>query len=228
MIEVCNVIAASGGFDLNYSDKVMDHFMNPRNVGVIEDADGVGRTGNPVCGDLMEMSVKIDGDVITDIKFRTFGCGAAIATSSMATEMIKGKTIEEALEITNRAIAEALDGLPPIKMHCSVLAADALRATLADYYKRRGQLDRAAELLNEEVARPCDTEEARQPLHWHDFGRMVRALYTAYPDVEPLDLSLTKLFKMILQLPGFADDPHAVGEEQLEKLQLAWHEIRQA
>jgi len=211
---------------LDYSQKVMDHFMNPRNVGAIENADGVGRTGNPVCGDLMEMSIKVDEDVISDIKFRTFGCGAAIATSSMATEMIKGKTIDEALEITNRAIAEALDGLPPIKMHCSVLAADALRSTLVDYYTRRGEFDKAAVLLDEKVKEPRDAEEARQPLEWHDFGRMVRALHAAYPDAEPLDLTLTKLFKMILQLPGFADDPHAVAEEQLEKLQMAWHDVR--
>jgi nitrogen fixation NifU-like protein len=213
---------------LEYSDKVMDHFMNPRNVGVIEDADGVGRTGNPVCGDLMEMSVKIDGDVISDIKFRTFGCGAAIATSSMATEMIKGRSIEEALEITNRAIAEALDGLPPIKMHCSVLAADALRATLADYYARQGKLEQAAALRNEEVADPLDTEETHQPLHWNEFGRMVRALNSAYPDEEPLDLTTTKVFKMILKLPGFADNPDLVSEEQLEKMQMAWHEVRSA
>jgi nitrogen fixation NifU-like protein len=204
----------------------MDHFMNPRNVGVIEDADGVGRTGNPVCGDLMEMSVKIDGEVISDIKFRTFGCGAAIATSSMATELIKGKTIGEALEITNRAIAESLDGLPPIKMHCSVLAADALRATLADFYTRQGQLEKAAALMDEDVEEPLDSEEARQPLRWDDFGRMVRALNTAYPDVDPLDLSVAKLFKMILQLPGFDDNPDVAGEEQLEKLQMAWHEVR--
>jgi nitrogen fixation NifU-like protein len=213
---------------LEYSDKVMDHFMNPRNVGVVEDADGVGRTGNPVCGDLMEMSVKIDGDVISDIKFRTFGCGAAIATSSMATEMIKGKTIDEALEITNRAIAEALDGLPPIKMHCSVLAADALRATLADYYTRQDKLDKAAALRNEDVVEPEDVEEAHQPLHWADFGRMVRALNSAYPDVEPLELTTTKLFKMILQLPGFDDNPDAAAEDKLEKLQMAWHEVRSA
>jgi nitrogen fixation NifU-like protein len=200
--------------------------MNPRNVGVIEDADGVGRTGNPTCGDLMEMSVKIDGDVISDIKFRTFGCGAAIATSSMATELIKGKSIDEALEISNRAIAEALDGLPPIKMHCSVLAAEALRATLADYYERQGKMDKAAALLEEDVVEPADSEEAREPLEWDDFSRMVRALNTAYPDQAPLDLTLTKLFKMILQLPGFDDDPHAVGEEALEKLQMAWHEVR--
>jgi nitrogen fixation NifU-like protein len=211
---------------LEYSEKVMDHFMNPRNVGVIEDADGVGRAGNPVCGDLMEMSVKIEGDVISDVKFRTFGCGAAIATSSMATELIRGKTVDDALEISNRAIAEALDGLPPIKMHCSVLAAEALRATLTDYYTRLGEYDRALELSDEDVADPVDSEEGREPLHWDDFGRMVRALHTAYPDVDPLDVSATKLFKMILKLPGFDDHPDAVGEEQLEKLQMAWHEVR--
>jgi nitrogen fixation NifU-like protein len=212
--------------ELEYSEKVMDHFMNPRNVGVIEDADGVGRAGNPVCGDLMEMSVKIEGDVISDIRFRTFGCGAAIATSSMATELIKGRTIDEALEISNRAIAEALDGLPPIKMHCSVLAAEALRATLADYYTRRGQVQKAAALTDEDVREPLEAEEAREPLHWHDFGRMVRALHGAYPDVDPLDLSIAQLFKMILKLPGFDDNPDAAGEDQLEKLQMAWHEVQ--
>jgi nitrogen fixation NifU-like protein len=211
---------------LDYSEKVMDHFMNPRNVGVIEDADGVGRAGNPVCGDLMEMSVKIQGDVISDIKFRTFGCGAAIATSSMATELIKGRTIEEALELSNRAIAEALDGLPPIKMHCSVLAAEALRVTLADYYTRQGQPERAAALVDEDVVEPEESEEASEPLHWVDFSRMVRALHSAYPEVEPLDLSTAKLFKMILSLPGFDDDPDAVGESDLERLQMAWHEVR--
>jgi nitrogen fixation NifU-like protein len=200
--------------------------MNPRNVGSIKDADGIGRTGNPVCGDLMEMSIKIDKDVIADIKFRTFGCGAAIATSSMATEMIKGKTIDEALEITNRAIADALDGLPPVKMHCSVLAADALRATLADYYTRRGEVEKAAALTDEEVEEPLDSEEARQPLHWDDFGRMVRAMNTAYPEADPLDLSTTKLFKMVLKLPGFEDGADSANEEQLEKLQMAWHEVR--
>jgi nitrogen fixation NifU-like protein len=211
---------------LEYSDKVMDHFMNPRNVGVIEDADGVGRTGNPVCGDLMEMSIKVDGDVITDIKFRTFGCGAAIATSSMATELIKGKAIGEALEISNRTIAEALDGLPPVKVHCSVLAADALRSSLADYYTRQGELEKASSLLDEEIEEPEEYEGAHEPLHWHDFGRMVRALNSAYPTIDPLDLSMTKLFKMILHLPGFDDDPEAAGEEQLERLQMAWHEVR--
>ncbi|MBM3135320.1 MAG: Fe-S cluster assembly scaffold protein NifU [Chloroflexi bacterium] len=122
-----------------YSELVMEHFMHPRNVGVIEDADGVGVQGNPVCGDMMEMFIKVrpEDEVIEDIKFRTFGCGAAIATSSIATEMIKGKTIEEALALTNKAIAEALGGLPPIKMHCSVLAADALKAAVADYRQKQ-------------------------------------------------------------------------------------------
>ena len=214
------------GVEVDYSDKVMDHFMNPRNVGVLEDADGVGRAGNPVCGDLMEMSVKIREDVITDIRFRTFGCGAAIATSSMATELIEGKTIDEALEVSNRAIAEALGGLPPIKMHCSVLAAEALRATLVDYYTRRGEHSRALALQDEDVEAPVESVEASEPLHWDDFGRMVRALHSAYPDVEPLDLGVAKLFKMILSLPGFADDPEAGTEEQLERLQMAWHEVQ--
>ena len=122
-----------------YSDKVMDHFNHPRNVGIIEDADGVGTVGNPVCGDIMEMYLKIDHGVITDVRFKTFGCGSAIATSSMATEIIKGKTIEEALTMTNAAVAEALDGLPPHKMHCSVLAEEAVKAALADYYTKRGE-----------------------------------------------------------------------------------------
>ncbi|MFO8059264.1 MAG: Fe-S cluster assembly scaffold protein NifU [Bacillota bacterium] len=116
-----------------YSDKVMDHFMNPRNVGEIEDADGVGQVGNPVCGDVMAMYIKVDDGRITDIKFKTFGCGAAIATSSMTTEMVKGKAIEEALKISNNQVAEALDGLPAPKMHCSNLAADALHAAIEDY-----------------------------------------------------------------------------------------------
>ena len=122
-----------------YSDKVMDHFNHPRNVGIIEDADGVGTVGNPVCGDIMKMYLKIDHGVITDVRFKTFGCGSAIATSSMATEIIKGKTIEEALTMTNAAVAEALDGLPPHKMHCSVLAEEAVKAALADYYTKRGE-----------------------------------------------------------------------------------------
>jgi len=116
-----------------YSEKVMEHFYNPRNVGFIENADGVGKVGNPVCGDMMELSIKVAGEVIEDIKFRTFGCGAAIATSSMVTELVKGKTMEEALKITNKAVAEALGGLPPVKMHCSVLAEEALEAAIYNY-----------------------------------------------------------------------------------------------
>ncbi len=117
-----------------YNDKVMDHFTNPRNVGEVENASGVGEVGNPTCGDIMRISIKVnDGGVIEDVKFKTFGCGAAIATSSMVTEMVRGKTLEEALEITNKAVAEALGGLPPAKMHCSNLAADALHKAIEDY-----------------------------------------------------------------------------------------------
>ncbi|ADL12270.1 Fe-S cluster assembly scaffold protein NifU [Acetohalobium arabaticum] len=116
-----------------YSDKVMDHFQNPRNVGEIEDADGVGEVGNPTCGDIMKMYITVEDDVITDIKFKTFGCGAAIATSSITTEMVKGKTLDEAEELTNSEVAEALDGLPPEKMHCSNLAADALQNAINNY-----------------------------------------------------------------------------------------------
>jgi nitrogen fixation NifU-like protein len=119
-----------------YSDKVMDHFRNPRNVGVIDDADGVGKEGNPMCGDIMELFIKVKDDTIVDAKFRTFGCGAAIATSSMITEMIKGKSIDDALKISNKAVAEALDGLPKVKMHCSVLAADALKKAVEDWRGR--------------------------------------------------------------------------------------------
>ncbi len=124
-----------------YSEKVLEHFRNPRNVGVIEDADGVGTVGNPVCGDLMTMYIKVENDRIVDIKFQTFGCGAAIATSSMATELAKGKTLEEALKITKQTVAEALGGLPPQKMHCSNLAADALKRAIADYLKKTGRLE---------------------------------------------------------------------------------------
>lgn len=119
-----------------YSQKVMEHFTNPRNVGEIPDPDGVGTVGNPVCGDLMKITIKVKDNRIEDIKFLTFGCGAAIATSSMVTEMVKGKTLEEAMQVTNRAVAEALGGLPPIKMHCSNLAADALHAAIKDYLSR--------------------------------------------------------------------------------------------
>ena len=116
-----------------YSNKVMDHFAHPRNVGEMENPDGIGHVGNPVCGDIMEMYIKVKDNVIEDAKFKTFGCGAAIATSSMATELIKGKTIEEALKVTNQAVAEALGGLPAVKMHCSVLAEEALQAAINDY-----------------------------------------------------------------------------------------------
>lgn len=119
-----------------YSDTVMDHFRNPRNLGAMEDADGVGEVGNPVCGDIMRMYLKIDNDTITDVKFETFGCGSAIASSSMATELIKGKKISEVLEVTNKAVTEALGGLPAHKIHCSVLAEEALRAALKDYFEK--------------------------------------------------------------------------------------------
>ncbi len=123
---------------MNYSEKVMDHFANPRNVGEILDADGIGEVGNPKCGDIMKMYLKIKDGVITDVKFKTFGCGAAIATSSMATELIKGKTLDEALKVTNKAVMEALDGLPPVKVHCSVLAEQAIRSAIANYYTKNG------------------------------------------------------------------------------------------
>jgi len=126
-----------------YSEKVMEHFRNPRNVGDMENPDGTGHVGNPVCGDIMELYIRVNNDVITDAKFKTFGCGAAIATSSMVTEMVKGKTIEEALDISNRTVAEALGGLPPVKMHCSVLAEEALRSAIDDYLgKTQGNGDK--------------------------------------------------------------------------------------
>ena len=121
-----------------YSEKVMDHFTNPRNVGKLDDADGIGEVGNARCGDIMKIYIKVDGDIITDVKFNTFGCGSAIASSSMATEMIKGKPIAQALELTNKAVAEALDGLPAHKLHCSVLAEQAIRTAIKDYYDRHG------------------------------------------------------------------------------------------
>lgn len=121
-----------------YSDKVMDHFRNPRNVGVIEDADGVGEVGNAKCGDIMKIYLKIKDDVIDDVKFETFGCGSAIASSSMATELIKGKPVSDALKLTNQAVTEALDGLPAHKLHCSVLAEEAIKAAMKDYYDRHG------------------------------------------------------------------------------------------
>ena len=121
-----------------YSDKVLDHFSNPRNVGELEDANGVGEVGNAKCGDIMKMFLKINGNTIEDVKFKTFGCGAAIATSSIATEMIKGKSVDDALKLTNKAVVEALDGLPASKIHCSVLAEQAIKAALSDYYTRQG------------------------------------------------------------------------------------------
>ena len=121
-----------------YSEKVVDHFRNPGNVGTIENADGVGEVGNPVCGDIMKIYLKIEKDVITDVKFETFGCGSAIASSSMATELIKGKPLSEALTLTNRAVTEALDGLPAHKLHCSVLAEEAIKAAVKDYYDKNG------------------------------------------------------------------------------------------
>lgn len=121
-----------------YSEKVMDHFKNPRNVGVIENADGVGEVGNAVCGDIMKIYLKIENDLIADVKFETFGCGSAIASSSMATELIKGRSLSEALELSNKAVAEALDGLPAHKLHCSVLAEEAIKAAIKNYYDKNG------------------------------------------------------------------------------------------
>ena len=123
-----------------YSEKVMDHFTHPRNCGEISDASGIGTVGNAICGDVMKMFIKVENNIIVDAKFKTYGCGAAIATSSMVTEMVKGKTVDEALKISNRAVAEALGGLPPQKLHCSVLAEQALTAAIKDYYKRQSEL----------------------------------------------------------------------------------------
>lgn len=136
-----------------YSEKVMDHFTNPRNVGELPDANGVGEVGNAKCGDIMRMYLKIEGDTITDVRFKTFGCGAAIATSSMATEMIKGKSIYDAMALTNKAVAEALDGLPAHKMHCSVLAEEAIRSALKDYFDKNGI--------------PYDAEQFKETDHEH-------------------------------------------------------------
>jgi len=142
-----------------YSDKVIDHYTNPRNVGEIENADGVGEVGNPVCGDIMKMYLKIKDGVIEDIKFKTFGCGAAIATSSVSTEMLKGKTIEQALKLTNKEVVDALDGLPPIKLHCSVLAEEAIRTAIADYYRKQG------EKSEEEIIKICGIKEGESCAH---------------------------------------------------------------
>lgn len=129
-----------------YSDKVMDHFANPRNVGELKTANGVGEVGNAKCGDIMRIYLQVENNIIQDVKFKTFGCGAAIATSSMATEMIKGKTLDEALEVSNKAVMEALDGLPPVKVHCSVLAEEAIHAAIADYKKRLESGESEAEI----------------------------------------------------------------------------------
>lgn len=126
---------------MQYTRKVIDHYTSPRNVGKIENADGVGQVGNPVCGDIMKIYLKIENNVITDIKFKTFGCGAAVATSSVTTELIKGKTVEEALKLTNQEVVEELGGLPPVKLHCSVLAEEALKDAIADYYRKQGKTE---------------------------------------------------------------------------------------
>lgn len=140
-----------------YSEKVMDHFMNPRNVGVIEDANGVGEEGNPSCGDIMKMYLKVENDVVVDAKFQTFGCGAAIASSSMATEMIKGKTLEEAWQLSNKVVAEALDGLPAIKMHCSVLAEETIHKVINDYLVKNGREPWGEPASCSSCGHDCDT-----------------------------------------------------------------------
>jgi nitrogen fixation NifU-like protein len=140
-----------------YSEKVMDHFMNPRNVGEIADANGIGEVGNAKCGDIMKMYLKIENNIIVDAKFKTFGCGAAVATSSMSTEIIVGKTVEEALQITNKTVAEALDGLPPVKMHCSNLAEEAIKAAIDDYKKKDNMQDLSS--TTSACSRRCDDIE---------------------------------------------------------------------
>ena len=152
-----------------YSEKVMDHFRNPRNIGVIEDADGVGEVGNAKCGDIMRIYLKIEDDIIKDVKFETFGCGSAIASSSMATELIKGKPVAEALELTNKAVAEALDGLPAHKMHCSVLAEEALKKALQDYYDKNGIAYDASQFPDEDHDHH-EHEHEHEHDHDHDHG----------------------------------------------------------
>lgn len=139
-----------------YSEKVMDHFANPRNMGELADADGIGEVGNAKCGDIMKMYLKIEDDVIVDVKFKTFGCGAAVATSSMATELIKGKKVSEALHLTNKAVIEALDGLPPVKVHCSVLAEEAVKAAVLDYLNRNGIDPLVYGIKEEDLKSSCD------------------------------------------------------------------------
>lgn len=133
-----------------YNEKVIEHYSNPRNVGEIPDASGVGEVGNPVCGDIMKMYLKIENGIITDVKFKTFGCGAAIATSSVSTELIKGKTVEDALKLTNKEVVNELGGLPPVKLHCSVLAEEAIKSAIADYYRKEGKL------AEEEIIKKCN------------------------------------------------------------------------
>ncbi|HUT75094.1 MAG TPA: Fe-S cluster assembly scaffold protein NifU [Armatimonadota bacterium] len=148
---------------MQYSTKVMEHFANPHNVGEIPDADGIGDVGNPVCGDIMRMYIKVEDGRITDAKFKTFGCGAAIATSSMATDLVKGKTIEDALAVTNKAVAEALGGLPPVKMHCSVLAEEALRKAIDDYLRKTAGKGLEVEAHEELVADHAHAEACDAP-----------------------------------------------------------------
>ena len=135
---------------MQYSDKVVDHYTNPRNTGVIKNPDGEGTVGNPVCGDIMKMYLKIENGIITDVKFKTFGCGAAIATSSVSTELIKGKTVEDALKLTNKEVVNELGGLPSVKLHCSVLAEEAIKSAIADYYRKEGKLS------EEEIIKKCN------------------------------------------------------------------------
>lgn len=145
-----------------YNDKVIEHYSNPRNVGAIEDASGIGEVGNPVCGDIMKMYLKIENNIIVDVKFKTFGCGAAIATSSISTEMIKGKTIEEALKLSNKDVVNELGGLPPVKLHCSVLAEEAIRNAIADYYRKQGGK------IEEEIVAICGLKNNGECAHCHD------------------------------------------------------------
>ena len=145
-----------------YNDKVIEHYSNPRNVGAIEDASGIGEVGNPVCGDIMKMYLKRENNIIVDVKFKTFGCGAAIATSSISTEMIKGKTIEEALKLSNKDVVNELGGLPPVKLHCSVLAEEAIRNAIADYYRKQGGK------TEEEIVAICGLKNNGECAHCHD------------------------------------------------------------
>ncbi len=146
-----------------YNEKVIEHYSNPRNVGDIKDASGVGEVGNPVCGDIMKMYLKIENDVITDVKFKTFGCGAAIASSSVSTEMIKGKTIDEALQLTNKDVINELGGLPPVKLHCSVLAEEAIRNAIADYFRKEGKM------TEEQITEKCKLKKNGRCAHCGEF-----------------------------------------------------------